>query len=111
VLAYVAKHYPDLEEQFTELYSGHPVGTVEDATHEFRHRPLAEREDLAARAQQAYELLAAQDPAPDPIDLHSALSIAQSTRFYAYGDSDEEVAASSSSATRAWRRTWPGGTS
>lgn len=94
VLAYVAKHYPDLEQRFTELYSGHPTGSVEDATIEFRHRPLAEREDMARRAQQAYELLAAQRPAPDPIDLHSAASIAQSTRFYAYGESDEEVSAS-----------------
>ncbi|MEV7690181.1 erythromycin esterase family protein [Streptomyces bungoensis] len=89
VLAYVAKHYPDLEQRFTELYSGHPTGSVEAATTEFSHRPLAERQDLARRAQEAYELLAAQRPAPDPIDLHSAASIAQSTRFYAYPDTEQ----------------------
>lgn len=94
VLGYVAKHYPDLEQRFTELYDGHPTGSVQAATIEFRHRPVAEREDLARRARQAYRLLAGERPAPDPIDLHSAASIAQSTRFYAYGDSDAEVSAS-----------------
>ncbi|MFI8093665.1 erythromycin esterase family protein [Streptomyces sp. NPDC086080] len=89
VLAYVAKHYPDLEQRFTELYSGHPTGSVQAATTEFRHRPPAERQDLARRAQEAYELLAAQRPAPDPIDLHSTASIAQSTRFYAYPDTEQ----------------------
>lgn len=94
VLAYVANHYPDLEQRFTELYAGHPTGPVEEATREFRHSPMAHREDMARRAQRAYRLLAAQRPAPDPIDLHSAASIAQSTRFYAYGESDEETSAS-----------------
>jgi erythromycin esterase len=55
---------------------------------------VAEREDLARRARKAYRLLAGQRPAPDPIDLHSAASLAQSTRFYAYGDSADEETAS-----------------
>ncbi|WP_225849240.1 erythromycin esterase family protein [Streptomyces sp. HPF1205] len=95
VLAYVARRYPALERRFADLYAGHPTGSVEAATIEFRHRPLVEREDFASRAQQAYELLAEQRrPAPDPIDLHSAASIAQDTRFYAYGNTPEEDTAS-----------------
>lgn len=94
VLAYVARYLPELFPRFVELYRGHPSGSVLAATREFTARPQDQRLDLAARGQQAYELLKAQKPADDRKAFEWAVQdarvIAQDTRFYSF-DEDQLV--------------------
>ncbi|MET9887525.1 erythromycin esterase family protein [Streptomyces sp. NPDC006430] len=94
VIAYVARHYPGLYPTITELYRGHPTGSVLAATREFSARPQDQRLDLAQRAQQAYELLKAQRPGDDrkafEWTVQDARVIAQDTRFYSFDSLDED---------------------
>ncbi|MCM2577872.1 erythromycin esterase family protein [Streptomyces meridianus] len=91
VLDFVARHYPDLKPAFDDLYRGRPTGSVAEATREYQRRPAADLTDMAERARQAYLLLREQQPAPDPIAVQTARVIAQSTRFYAYPNTEEGI--------------------
>lgn len=94
LIAYVARRLPELYPRITELYRGHPTGSVLAATREFAARPQDQRLDLARRAQQAYALLRAQRPGGDRTAFEWAVQdvrvIAQDTRFYSFDSLDED---------------------
>ncbi|MDH6579321.1 erythromycin esterase family protein [Kitasatospora sp. MAP5-34] len=93
VTGYVGRHHPQLLPRFTELYTG--LRPLDDAI-AYMGGPLAERQRLAANAQQALELLEGQwgaDGEEFEWTVQHARSIAQTAAFLAYDFDDSKTQA------------------
>ncbi|MCX4751319.1 erythromycin esterase family protein [Kitasatospora sp. NBC_01287] len=94
VTGYVGRHQPRLGPRFTELYAG--LRPLDDAI-AYTRGPLAERQRLAANAQQALELLEGSGAGGEEYEwtVQHARSIAQTAAFLAcdFGDAEALSAA------------------
>ncbi|MEU6998848.1 erythromycin esterase family protein [Nonomuraea sp. NPDC046570] len=89
VTGYVQRTHPDALPRVTDLYTGlRPI----DDVFAYLNKPLAERQQLAAKAQQALDLIRSQrGPDEDEFELavQNARSIAQSATFLAFDLTDK----------------------
>ena len=89
VTAYVAGRCPEVEPGLRQLYhASRPTGGVTEALEAYFSKPLAEREQMAADVQRAYELLEAEcssDASTEYVwTLQHARAIAQTGALYSY---------------------------
>lgn len=90
VTGYVEKNHPEALPRLNELYTG--LRPIDDAF-AYLGKPLAERQQLAARAQQALELISSlKGPDTDTFDWaeQNARSVAQTAKFFTLNPADHE---------------------
>lgn len=97
VLRYAARHEPGLLPRLTDLYRGLPPTTTAGRyMKDYLTRPLAERRDMASRAEAALSLLARQPVPPGATEdanawaVQHARAIAQTARGYAFDFDDKD---------------------
>ncbi|MGW0366591.1 erythromycin esterase family protein [Streptomyces sp. NPDC002990] len=98
VLDHVAREHPALLPRFSELYRGLPPTTAAGPYMKgYLHRPLAERRDMADRAERALALLTEQPVRPEVAAREAyawarqhATAVAQTARGYAFDFEDPE---------------------
>ncbi|MFH8439328.1 erythromycin esterase family protein [Streptomyces sp. NPDC018007] len=95
VTGYVQRNRPEALPQLNELYAG--LRPIDDAF-AYLGKPLAERQELAAKAQQALELVSSQEDSGDEDFIwaeQNARSIAQTAEFLTMDVTDPESVATS----------------
>ncbi|MEU3219795.1 erythromycin esterase family protein [Streptomyces sp. NPDC006971] len=94
VTDYVQQHHPDALPKLNELYTGlRPINNFLD----YLSKPLAERQQLAAKAQEALELVSSQKGSGDASAWaeQNARSIAQTAKFLTINPEDSDSVATS----------------